>query len=183
MSDPVDSPLPPPRGALRRADKVLDEAEVDALLSRAFCGRTATVGADGYPYVVPNLFVWMDRQVYLHTAVVPGHFLQNVRHCDRVSFEVDEPGEVFPYGPVECDTSVAYVSAVVFGRIRIVAELDAKTRFYTAFMQKYAPPDSWGRERNSFPRIAKTMVYAITPEALTGKQGVLPGIDQRWRKS
>ena len=46
------------RGQLRRADKIMTAEEVDAFLSNAFCGRTATIGADGYPYVVPNLFVW-----------------------------------------------------------------------------------------------------------------------------
>ena len=76
----------------------MSAAEIDAFLAGAFCGRTATVGADGYPYVVPNSFVWRQGRVHLHTARVPGHFLCNVRHSDRVSFEVDEPSEVWPYG-------------------------------------------------------------------------------------
>ena len=179
MSD--TAPATGPRGTLRRADKIMDRAETVAFLAQAFCGRTATVGADGYPYVVPNLFVWMEDQVYLHTSRIEGHFLQNVRHSDRVSFEVDEPGEVFPYGPVECDTSVSYRSVVMFGRIRIIDAPAEKTRFYSAFMRKYAPADSWGRERDSFPRLDKTIVYAIAPESITGKQGPLPGIDKRWK--
>jgi nitroimidazol reductase NimA-like FMN-containing flavoprotein (pyridoxamine 5'-phosphate oxidase superfamily) len=170
------------RGQLRRADKVMSAAEAGEFLSQAFCGRTATVGADGYPYVVPNLFVWKDAQVYLHTSKIPGHFLANVRHSDRVSFEADEPGEVFPYGPVECDTSVSYRSVVVFGRIRVIEDAAQKTAFYAAFMAKYAPADSWGREQGSFPRIAGTIVYAITPEFVTGKQGHLPNLDKRWTK-
>jgi nitroimidazol reductase NimA-like FMN-containing flavoprotein (pyridoxamine 5'-phosphate oxidase superfamily) len=180
MNEP-GSQLKNPRGVLHRADKVMSAGEVAAFLGAVFCGRTASVGADGYPYVVPNLFVWMDDRVYLHTSLLEGHFLQNVRHADRVSFEVDEPGEVFPYGPVECDTSISYRSVIVFGRIRIIDDPREKTRFYSAFLRKYAPADSWGRERGSFPRLDKTIVYAITPEAMTGKQSHLPGIDQRWR--
>ena len=180
MSDP-QTPANELRGTLRRADKIMDPGEVSAFLGQSFCGRTATIGPDGYPYVVPNLFVWLDGQVYLHTSRVPGHFLQNAQYCARVSFEVDEPGEVFPYGPVECDTSVSYRSVVLFGRIRLIDESAEKTRFYSAFMRKYAPEDSWGRERDSFPRLDKTIVYAIRPESITGKQGPLPGIDKRWR--
>ncbi len=173
----ADEPL---RGRLRRADKVMSAPEIEALLTGAFCGRTATVGPDGYPYIVPNLFVWLRGQVYLHTAKLEGHFLANVRHADRISFEVDEAGEVFPYGPVECDTSVSYRSVIVFGKIRIIGDDAEKIEFYTTFMAKYAPAESWARSRGSFPRLGKTIVYAITPEAITGKQGLLPALADRW---
>jgi nitroimidazol reductase NimA-like FMN-containing flavoprotein (pyridoxamine 5'-phosphate oxidase superfamily) len=168
------------RGQLRRADKIMTAEEVDAFLNGAFCGHTATIGADGYPYVVPNLFVWHGGTVYLHTARYPGHFAANVRYCERVSFEVDEPGEVFPYGNIECDTSVSYRSVVMFGRIRILDREDEAEAFFTRFMTKYAPADSWGREIGSFPRIPATIVYAIMPELVTGKHGVLPPLDERW---
>ena len=171
------------RGRLRRADKVMSGAEVEAFLAGAFCGRVATVGADGYPYVVPNLFVWMHGQVFLHTARPEGHFLENVRRTERSCFEVDEAGEVFPYGGVECDTSVSYRSVIVFGRIRVIGDGAQKREFFSAFMTKYAPADSWGRERGSFPRLDKTVVYAITPEAITGKQGPLPAVEKRWVKA
>lgn len=169
-----------PRGQLKRQDKAMTQDDAQAFLSRAFCGRTATLGPDGYPYVVPNLFVWLDDQIYLHTAKYKGHFLTNVEHHQQVCFEVDEPGEIYPYGHVECDTSVSYASVVVFGQIRIVEDDAEKVRFYSAFMKKYAPADSWGREQDSFPRVAGTVVYAITPERLTGKRGELPGIEERW---
>src|ERR1700740_699097 len=127
----------PRRGDLRRADKVMSAEEVRSLLVSAHCGRTATVGADGYPSLVPNLFVWMDEQIFLHTARYRGHFLTNVEFCDRVCFEADQPGETFAYGPVECDTSIAFRSVVVFGRIGIVPEPDIKHGFFTVFMAKY----------------------------------------------
>ncbi|HVN45498.1 MAG TPA: pyridoxamine 5'-phosphate oxidase family protein [Steroidobacteraceae bacterium] len=171
------------RGDLRRADKVMSAEEVRAFLGDAHCGRTATVGADGYPYVVPNLFVWMEERIFLHTARVRGHFLANIEFCDRVCFEADQPGEIFPYGPVECDTSIAFRSVVVFGRIRVVPELDIRERFFAAFMSKYAPRDSWGRARGSFPRIDATILYAITPEILTGKQTPLPAAGKLWRRT
>jgi uncharacterized protein len=118
--------------------------------------------------------------VYLHTGRHPGHFAANARHCERVSFEVDEPGEVFPYGNIECDTSVSYRSVVMFGRIRMLDREDDAQAFFTRFMTKYAPADSWGREIGSFPRIPATIVYAITPELVTGKHRVLPPLDERW---
>lgn len=180
---PADAPATPRRGRLTRADKAMSADAIDAFLTRAFCGRTATVGADGYPYVVPNLFVWREGEIHLHTARHEGHFIANVRHSDRVSFEADEPGEIFPYGHVECDTSVSYRSVIVFGRIRIVHEEAQKAAFYAALLAKYAPPDSFGRERGSFPRIPATVVYAIAPEVMTGKEGILPPLSDRWPQS
>jgi len=177
---PGDSPR---RGDLRRADKIMSAEEVRKFLSSAHCGRTATVGADGYPYVVPNLYVWMEERIFLHTARYRGHFLANVEFCDRVCFEADQPGETFPYGPVECDTSIAFRSVVVFGRIRIVPELAARQRFFAAFMSKYAPQDSWGRPKGTFPRIESILLYAITPEIMTGKQTPLPAAEKRWRRT
>jgi len=182
MSQDVSAETPR-RGDLRRADKIMSAEEVRRFLTSAHCGRTATVGADGYPYVVPNLFVWMEERIFLHTARYRGHFLANVEFCDRVCFEADQPGETFPYGPVECDTSIAFRSVVVFGRIRIVPELDIRQRFFTAFMSKYAPPDSWGRAKDTFPRIGSTILYAISPEIMTGKQTPLPAAENRWRRT
>jgi len=173
----------PRRGELRRADKIMSADEVRAFLASAHCGRTATVGPDGYPYVVPNLFVWMEERIFLHTARYRGHFLANIEFCDRVCFEADQPGETFPYGPVECDTSIAFRSVVVFGRIGIVPELETRRRFFSAFMSKYAPADSWGRPRDTFPRIESTILYAIAPEIMTGKQTPLPAPAKRWQRT
>jgi uncharacterized protein len=172
-----------PRGVLRRADKVMTQEELKAFLAASYCGRAATVGRDGWPYAVPNLFVWMDERVYLHTARQSGHFLANIQFSDRVCFEVDQPGETFPYGAVECDTSIAFRSVVVFGRIDIVSDAETKRRFFAAFMAKYAPQDSWGRAKGSFPRIDSTIVYVIRPEIMTGKQTPLPSASRVWRPS
>lgn len=168
------------RGQLNRDDKSMSREDIDAFLNASLCGRTGTVGVDGYPYVVPNLFVWHDSTIYLHTSRRPGHFAENVRHSDRVSFEVDEAGEVYPYGDIECDTSVSYRSVILFGRIRVIdSEAEARD-FFTRFMTKYAPPDSWGREVGSFPRIPATTIYAIAVESITGKHGALPPLSDQW---
>jgi uncharacterized protein len=168
------------RGRLRRADKIMGPEEIESFLLSARCARVATVGADGYPYVMPTLFVRLDGLLYVHTTAHAGHFLANVRHEARVCFEIDDPGEVFPYGERECDTTIWFRSVIAFGRIRIVDTESEKRGFYTALLAKYAPADSWGRERGSFPRLDATIVYAIAPESVTGKQGLSPA--GAWRR-
>jgi len=164
---------------VRRVDRVMAEEAVRAMLARGFCGRLATVGADGYPYCVPLLYVWMDDKIYVHNTAAPGHLRTNVDHQSRVCFEVDEAIEVFDYGRFECDSSVAYRSVVAFGKIAVADDRAVKQRFCEALLAKYGKPDS-GRPKGFFPRIDIITVYAITVERMTGKENPLPAVSEQW---
>ena len=157
----------------------MPDAQLRELLERGFCGRLASVGADGWPYVVPLLYVLRGAELWVHNTRARGHLRVNVEQDSRVCFELDEPGEVFPYGRFECDTSVAYRSAVVFGRIRIVDEASEKQAFFEAFMSKYAAC-GWERPQGFFPRLDQVTVYAISIERMTGKEAPLPVAANRW---
>jgi uncharacterized protein len=164
---------------MRRADRLMTAEAAQRALEGGFCGRLATVGADGAPYCVPLLYVWMDGQVFVHNTSAPGHFRTNVDHEPRVCFEMDEPGEVFAYGRFECDSALAFRSVIVFGRIRVVEDAPTKTRFCEALMAKYGDP-AWGRPAGFFPRLGQIAVYAITVERMTGKECALPEVSRRW---
>lgn len=170
---------PPPSRELRRTDKAMAQARAIETLARGFCGRLATVGADGSPYCVPLLYVYEDGEVLVHNAGGRGHLRANVDHDKRVCFEVDEPGQVFDYGRFECDSSVAYRSVIVFGTIRIVEDAAAKQRFFDALLAKYGKPNS-GRPKGFYPRLDQITLYAITIERMTGKETPLPNIAEQW---
>lgn len=164
---------------LRRKDKALSDAEVEAMLATGYCGRLGTIGVDGYPYCVPLLYVWLGGEVWLHNTAAEGHLKRNVLANSRVCFEIDEPGEVFPYGRFECDSSIAYRSVILFGRARIIEAREDKERFFAALMEKYAPQEI-GRPKGFFPRLGQTTVYAVSVERVTGKQTPLPPPGERW---
>ena len=92
---------------LRRADRAMSEQRAYEMLERGFSGQLATVGADGYPYCIPLLYIWMDGEIYLHTGSASGHLRANVECEPRICFEIDEPDEVFDYGRFECDSGLA----------------------------------------------------------------------------
>jgi nitroimidazol reductase NimA-like FMN-containing flavoprotein (pyridoxamine 5'-phosphate oxidase superfamily) len=164
---------------VRRTDRQLDEARTRETLERGFCGRLATIGADGYPYCLPLLYLLMDGKLYVHGTIAKGHLRLNVEHDDRVCFEIDEPGEIFPYGRFECDSSTAYRSVILFGRIRVIDDRPVKERFCQALMAKYGNAD-WDRPKNFFPRLDLIAVYEIAIERITGKENPLPVAAQRW---
>lgn len=164
---------------LRRADRQMSEAGVNEMLVSGYCGRLATIGVDGWPYVVPLLYVWMKQQIYLHTSAGRGHFRQNIDHDPRACFEIDAPGEVFAYGRFECDTGTSYGSVITFGRIRVVDEREEKVRFCEELMEKYASHVP-GRPKAFFPRLDHITVYALTVERLTGKATPLPAASEQW---
>ena len=164
---------------LRRTDKQMTEAHALEILARGFCGRIASVGADGWPYCVPLLYVWANGEVHIHNAAAHGHLRANVEHDRRVCFEVDEAGEVFDYGRFECDSSVAYRSVIVFGTIRIVEDDAAKQKFFDALLAKYGKPNSV-RPKHFYPRLDDVTVYAVAPERVTGKETPLPAVAEQW---
>jgi nitroimidazol reductase NimA-like FMN-containing flavoprotein (pyridoxamine 5'-phosphate oxidase superfamily) len=157
----------------------MSEERTRDMLAQAYSGHLATVDADGWPYIVPLLYVWMNDAIWVHNTRVRGHLRNNVDNDARVCFEVDGPGEIFPYGRFECDTSVAYRSVVVFGEIRIVEDRDEKKAFFDALMKKYGDP-YWDRPKGFFPRLDEVTVYTIAVERMTGKETPLPTAQERW---
>jgi nitroimidazol reductase NimA-like FMN-containing flavoprotein (pyridoxamine 5'-phosphate oxidase superfamily) len=174
---PRTDPLAP--RAIRRADRKMSETCAREVLARGYAGRLGSVGHDGWPYVVPLLYVWRDGEIWLHTAAVRGHLRENIDHEPRVCFEVDEPGEVFPYGRFECDTALEYRSVVAFGRIRVVEDRGLKAAFCDALMARYGDP-GWARPAGFYPRLDQITVYAIALERLAGKETALPAAEDRW---
>ncbi|NDZ19020.1 hypothetical protein C7T35_09215 [Variovorax sp. WS11] len=86
---------------LRRADKLMDDARIEEMLSSTYSGRLGTIGADGWPYVCPLLFVMLGGEVWVHNTGATGHLRRNVLQHGKVCFELDVPGKVFPYGRLE----------------------------------------------------------------------------------
>ena len=164
---------------VRRRDLAMDEAGIEALLQRGFCGRLATVGIDGAPYCTTLLYVWMDGCIHMHGTGERGHLRANIEHEARACFAIDEPGEVFDYGRFECDSTVSYASVVAFGRVTVVNDVAIKQRFFAALMAKYRIAGS-PRPKDFFPRIGQIALYRFAIDRISGKQIALPDIAGRW---
>jgi len=164
---------------LRRQDRVLAEADAREVIRTAYCGRLATVSADGWPYVVPLLHVFDGEVITMHNTAARGHFRLNVERDARACFEADEPVKVFDYGRFECDSGLAYRSAIAYGRIQIVEDEGPKIRFFDALLAKYGT-GAPGRPKSFYPRLNEVTLYALTAERIIGKHCPLPAISEQW---
>jgi nitroimidazol reductase NimA-like FMN-containing flavoprotein (pyridoxamine 5'-phosphate oxidase superfamily) len=133
----------------------------------------ATVGNDGWPYIVPLLHVYSGDEIGLHNTAARGHLRTNVEGNPRACFEVDEPVKVFDYGRFECDTGLAYRSAIAHGRIPVIDDRAAKTRFFDALLAKYGIGVP-GRPKSFYPRLDAVTVYALSVDRVTGKYSHCP---------
>jgi hypothetical protein len=87
---------------VRRANRLMPaERARSARAGRGYYGRLGTVGADRWPTCCRSLYVWLDGELWVRNTSARGHLRANVEHELRVCFEVDEPGEVFPYNRFE----------------------------------------------------------------------------------
>src|SRR5207302_1400432 len=77
----------------------------------------------------------MPKTVYSLAAL--RHIRLDVEGESSVCFEVGQPVKVFDYGRFECDTGLAYRSAIARGPSRIVEDRAAKSRFFDALLAKY----------------------------------------------
>ena len=139
-----------------RIGELLDEAEV---------GHLATVGPDGFPYVVPVHHVRLDGRLYVH-GLKQGQKLDNIARDPRVGFEVFAL-DGYLHGDSPCDTNTAYRSVVVRGLAKVVEDEELIRRALSAVVEKYAPRHRGRDFGEAF--LAITSVVEITPEEITGK--------------
>lgn len=139
-------------------------------LRKAKVAHVATVGEDGYPYVIPFVFVYEDgTKLYLHIGNLrESHFWENIKYNPRVCIEVCEMGEVVPGKKYACQSALGYISVVLFGKIRRIEDEQKKEWFYDCLWKKYGDPD-WRFEKGRYPALPKTEVFEVEVENITGK--------------
>ena len=148
---------------MRRKDREISQEEAFAVLEAAEYGILATVGADAKPYAIPVSHVVLEEKIYFHCAPDVGHKLENIRENPAVCFTVVGQTQVLPE-----KFSTNYESAVVFGTAAPV-EGETKAAALIAIIQKFSPEFYEAGLQYIERAGAKTAIYEITPQQLTGK--------------
>ncbi|MGA2083784.1 MAG: pyridoxamine 5'-phosphate oxidase family protein [Holophaga sp.] len=148
---------------MRRKDRALDESEAWAILREGGDGVLATWGEDGYPYAVPMNHAVEDGALYLHSALA-GHKLENLAHCDKVSYCVVTEREVVP-----AEVATNYRSTVVFGRAVVVEDPAEKRKGLMALLRRFCPDHMEAGLKELAQEWNRVALVRIDVHRITGK--------------
>lgn len=181
-----------PTAFQRRPHLTRDDAWIRAFLKQARVGHIASAVED-QPFLNPTTF-WFDEQnhqIVFHSNVA-GRIRSNIEANPKVSMEASELGRLLPSN-VALEFSLQYRSVVVFGRARIVTDLDEARQLLYGLIGKYFPTMAAGREYREITdkELRATSVYAIKIESWSGKENweecadqsaEWPALDESWFK-
>lgn len=153
-----------PLGIIRRKDRRIGDEECRDLLRRGEYATLATVDAAGQPYATPLSYIHRDGGIYFHCAL-EGHKLDNLRHNPRACLSVVGGTEAFYGGGF----STVYESVVIFGTVREITDEAEKYAALYALAEKYLPEHMEHAEPDITKYGGRTLVFALTPETMTGK--------------
>ena len=150
---------------MRRTDKARTTQEAEKVLAEGAWGTLALTLEDGYPYSVPVSHIYRDGCIYFHSALA-GQKYTALLAGPKVCFSVvGESTRVLPG-----EFTVAYISAIAFGRAALVENPDEVLEALVLIANKYDPaasPQSIA-EYNKI-HLARCCVFKITVEHLTAK--------------
>jgi nitroimidazol reductase NimA-like FMN-containing flavoprotein (pyridoxamine 5'-phosphate oxidase superfamily) len=153
--------------------KITDVSVVIDLLNTCHVGRLGMVGRDGRPMVKPLNFAYHDGRIYFHCAR-DGEKLDDIRHDNRVCFEVDLP-VAYVKGTTgnPCRAEYLYRSVIVRGRAIIVEDPVERLLALDCLMAKYQPEGGYGPYPEE--KLALTCIVRINIEDLSGKEDLGKG--------
>ncbi|WNS76509.1 pyridoxamine 5'-phosphate oxidase family protein [Bacillus sp. DTU_2020_1000418_1_SI_GHA_SEK_038] len=157
------------RGNIHNKKREIPEESAYHFLKKGKVAHVATVGLDGFPYVIPFVFVYEEgKQLYLHIGNLrESHFWTNITHNPQVCIEVSEMGDVHPGKKFACQSALVYTSVVLFGTIKHIEDDKKKEWFYDRLMEKYGNPE-WTFEKG-YPALSKTELFEVQIDKITGK--------------
>lgn len=157
------------RGIIANEKREISREDADLFLQQAQVAHVATVGEDGYPYVIPLVYIYEEGKVYVHIGNIrDSHFWINIKRHPKVSVEVGEMGDVHLGKKYACQSALVYTSVVLFGQIKRIEEEAKKEWFFDRLLEKYGDPN-WEFERDDYPALPKIELFEIEVETLTGK--------------
>jgi nitroimidazol reductase NimA-like FMN-containing flavoprotein (pyridoxamine 5'-phosphate oxidase superfamily) len=176
---PRDYKAASPTAFQRLPEYQRDDPWIRSFLQRANVGHIASA-QDGQPFLNPTTF-WFDEanhQIIFHSNLA-GRIRSNIERNPRVCFEASELGKMLPAN-VALEFSLQFRSVIVFGRARLIDDLEEARRVLYGLIHKYFPAMTPGKEFREITdkELKRTSVYAIMIQEWSGKENWKDRADQ-----
>ena len=149
---------------MRRKDRQISTAEALEIVDKCAYSVMSMVRADGSPYAVPFSPVRVNDGLYFHCAA-KGEKLDALRLNPEVC--VVCVGDVVPAAD---KFTTAYESAIIRGRAGRVTGEDEKKKALCAICRRYTPENMAAFDKAIERSLARTDVWRIAIESVTGKR-------------
>lgn len=156
------------RGIVQRKRVMTDEAARE-FLKIGQVAHVATVCEDGWPHVIPLVYVYEGGPLlYFHTGNIrPSLFRENLKLKPQVCLEVSQMGDLHPGKQYACQSALVYTSVVAYGSVRELDDDSQKVWFYDRLLEKHGNPE-WHFDPG-YPLLDKTTLLEMQIEIVTGK--------------
>jgi hypothetical protein len=156
----------------RRQCEITDKNEIDRILRQATVGRLATLGTDGYPYITPLNYVWLNDTIYVHCAH-KGEKIDNIQYNNKVCFEVDIPLSYLglEYDPARptCHVHQFYHCVVIRGKAEFVDDSREKVDALNALVASHEKTTDFEKVTAETKGVGLCAVIAVRVESISGK--------------
>ena len=149
---------------MRRKDRIMQEDDIERVLSENSNGVLSTISEDGTPYGVPVSYVYHNGNVYFHSASA-GHKVDNITRDNNVCFTVT--GKVIMRGVAKSDAY--FESVIVFGNAIHVTEFAEQLASMTELMKIFMPDKVHETEEDLKKMQKAFIVYRVDARHVSGK--------------
>ena len=147
-----------------RKDRMLNQGETIDILNGSEYGILSTVGKDNAPYGVPLNFAYVEGVIYFHCAKANGYKIINIINNSNVCFTVVDDVCLQPE-----ILSTKYKSAILFGKISIVEDIEEKKKGLEALIKKLSPEYMEVGMKCIDKNTDKTYILKMEVAEMTGK--------------
>ena len=147
-----------------RKDRMLNQGETIDILNRSEYGILSTIGIDNAPYGVPLNFAYVEGVIYFHCAKANGYKIINIINNSNACFTVVDDVCLQPE-----ILSTKYKSAILFGKISIVEDIEEKKKGLEALIKKLSPEYMEVGMKCIDKNTDKTYILKMEVAEMTGK--------------
>lgn len=159
----------------RKKQEITERSKIEEILRRERVGRLATVGGDGYPYIVPLNYVYSNATIYFHCALA-GEKLGNISRNDKVCFEVDTVLSYIDLGfdsaMEPCDVGQFFQSVIIRGRAELIDDPEEKLAALNALVGSHEGISKYDGIKSQMKAVQRCHVVGIRIEKISGKENI-----------